>query len=160
MQADDSKPDKSDRIKLSKDAQRRIVTMLACYIRTPVIIETIEEEFRTKLSRQNINHYNPEHNPKVAQEWKDLFKTTRAAYLEDGAACGIAHLAFRNHLYQELLDSANGPAMKLQIAKQAAMDNGGLFTNKRTIKVDPREALAKLIGCSPDDLPPDPSTHA
>ncbi len=132
MQADD-KPEKPKRLRLSKDVQRRIVIMLACYCKNPEIIQAIKDDFSVEITRQNVNHYNPEHTDEVAEEWKDLFETARENYNENISSIPIAQLAWRLRERQKMYDEARSPQLKSELLTEAARDAGGAYTNKKQI---------------------------
>jgi hypothetical protein len=124
---------------LSGEQKRFVVESLA-YYDTPVMIQTaLKERFGTEATLQQINYYNPESaqgKRELAKEWKDLFYQRRRAFDSEAETIPIARLAFRLRRLNQMVDSpkiAKNPVLAAALLKQAAMDAGGMFTNKREI---------------------------
>ena len=67
----------------------------ACFMTPSDVADAVKEEFNIEISRQLVRTYNPEQNPDIAQERKTLFEATRKKYIEQTAAHGVAHQAYR-----------------------------------------------------------------
>jgi hypothetical protein len=147
--------------KLSEEVQLYIVKQLACYRSPQQVADDVKEEFDVDVSRQQVRTYNPDQCEGVAEKWKKIFDETRATFLRDVARIPIANQHYRLAELQRNLERAGkNIVLRNQIIEQAAKEVGGLYTNKRNLTINPREGLAALIGCSPDELPPNSDSHA
>lgn len=119
------------------------------------IVKSVKNEFGLELDRQQVWHYHPD-NPALAAKWKTLYGEVRAKVLEDVLGVAGAHRGFRLRELMELYWRAkemNNIVFAAELMKQMAQEVGEVFTNKRTLSVNPRDALAEMLGVSPDDLP-------
>jgi hypothetical protein len=151
------------RADITEEVQTFIVVALACYKPPSEVVRLVQEEFKVKIERQNVRHYNPLQSPDVAEKWKELFEKTRKAFIEQTSKIGAYHQSYRlaelQGLYERAL-AANNLPLAGNFLKQMAEECGGLYTNKRNITIDPRKALAEMLGCLPDELPTNPSIDA
>lgn len=119
------------------------------------IAKNVKKEFGVELDRRQVWYYNPE-NPDLAQKWKAMFEQLREKVLEDVVTCAGWHQGFRMRELVELYYAAkaigNSPHAA-QLLRQMAQERGDVFTNRRNININPRAALAELLGVSEDDLP-------
>ncbi len=144
--------------KLSHQLQAYIVQALARWRKPSLIIQDVKAEFGVTLDRRQIAFYDPGRggDKRLAKEWKELYAQTRKAYVDGSAGIAIAHRSYRLEMLHRIAEGAEerkNYALAMSALEQAAKDAGGLFTNLRKIDVDPRAALAKLLGCLPDELP-------
>lgn len=122
---------------LPKAVRRFIVEAFACFQTPSEIAEMVKERFDIAIVRSSVAHYDPEHSPKVAKEWRALHAATRARFLEDASRIAIAHQPFRLQELERIYRHAmNGKAKNLPLAlqtlEQAAKERGGSFTNARS----------------------------
>ncbi len=123
-----------------------------------MIQKDVKAEFGITLDRRQIDFYNPESggNKRLAKQWKNLFEETRRAYINGTVSVGIAHKSFRLDVLHRIAEEAEDRrnwGLLVEVLQIAAKEQGGLFTNQRRLDVNPRDALAKLLGCTPDELP-------
>jgi hypothetical protein len=141
---------------LNDEVKAFVVQRLACFDTPSRVVEAVKESYDVETSRQQIQVYDPTRGKKPAPKWCALFDATRKAYVESAASIGIAHRTFRLEALQRMADAAEKRGnllMAKDIYKQAAEEVGDVYTNRRHLNVEPREALAKLLGVSPDELP-------
>jgi len=140
---------------LTSDVQCFIVAEFARNKSGAQIVKSVKSEFGLALDRQQVWHYCPD-NPQLAQKWKDLHAQLYEKLVNDVHSCVGAHQSFR---VRELIDlywkakEMGNISLGAELLKQMAQELGEVFTNKRTVTVNPREALAELLGISPDELP-------
>jgi hypothetical protein len=144
---------------LTHEIQTFIVQSLARWSKPSWVVKAVKAEFGVQIDRRQVDFYNPERGgsgKRLGQEWKDLFATTRKAFIDSTAGIGIAHKAYRlAMLYRiaERAEEAGNMPLAMDALEQAAKEQGGLYTNRRKLDVNPRDALAKLLGCTPEELP-------
>lgn len=141
--------------KLDAQVQSFIVAEFARGKNGAQIVKSVKKEFALTLDRQQVWHYSPE-NPKLADKWKRLHDELHAQILEDVLGCAGSHQGWRMRelveLYYAAKEIGNSPHAA-QLLRQMAQERGDVFTNKRNININPRAALAELLGVSEDDLP-------
>jgi hypothetical protein len=124
---------------LGDDHKRFIVESLACYDTPTMIQSALKERFGTEVTLQGINYYNPDSaqgKKELAQKWKEIFTERRATFDSEAETIPIARLAFRLRRLSQMVDNpkvAKNPVLAAALLKQAAMDAGGMFTNRREI---------------------------
>jgi len=124
---------------LTDDQKRFIVESLACYDTPTMIKDALKERFGVEITLQGINYYNPDSaqaKQQLAQKWKDLFADRRASFDSDAETIPISRTAFRLRRLYQMIDDPKVAKNKVLVAallKQAAMDAGGMFSNKREI---------------------------
>src|SRR5207302_752693 len=81
----------------------------------------------------------------VGEKWKQLFEATREQFLNDVGRVPVMNKAYRAHRLQEILDkemTRENTVGARDTLKQAAEEEGGVFTNRR-----------ELTGAGGKDLP-------
>lgn len=142
---------------LSAEIQTFIVTALAMYDTPTQIAGEVKERFGVTMDRQQVAHYDPERAGKPpGEQWVKLHAQVRADFLAEKTKVPIAQRAVRlrelARLYR-IAVSGNRLPLAAQLLEQAAKESGDFFTNKRVLEAaDPAAALAKILGCSPDEL--------
>lgn len=140
--------------KLTEPQKTFIVQRLACFMTYAAIVEVVKEEFEIDISRHLVREYDPLRNEALAEKWREIHAATRLEFLKKTAEIGISHRTYRLDQLQRLYDQAGkNIVLKMQILEQAAKEMGGLFTNKRVIDMEAKEALAVLLGVHPDQFP-------
>jgi hypothetical protein len=146
---------------LSKVAQRFIVQQLACFESPAEVMEAVKAEFGVTITRQAVEHYDPTkggEGKRLAKEHVELFHATRARFTSKIDALAISNKAYRLSQLEMMMRNAkrarNYP-LAAQLLEQAAKEMGGLYTNRRKLDINPRDALAKLLGCTLEELPED-----
>ena len=115
-----------------------IVTMLACYEKPSDVRDMIEKEYGYRITNlSTIVYYDPTTaDTEVADEWKALFERTRERYMKDVARVPIMNKAYRAHALQRILDkemTRENTVGARDTLKQAAEEEGGVFTNRREL---------------------------
>ncbi len=141
--------------KLDSEVQTFILAEFARGKSGAQIAKNVKKEFGVEVNRQQVWYYNPE-NPDLSDKWKGIFEQLRARILEDVVTCPGWHQGFRMRelvqLYYGAKEIGNSPHAA-QLLRQMAQERGDVFTNRRSININPREALAELLGVPVDDLP-------
>ena len=124
--------------KLSDEVKRYIVQALACFDTPSTVAAAVKKEFGIEVSRQLVESHDPNKRAAsgLSEKWRELFKASREAFLEDQSEIGIAHRSVRlRKLAQqvELNESRGNSAMVAQLLKQAAEEVGGSYTNRREL---------------------------
>lgn len=124
---------------LSAEVKRFIVQQLACFESPSDVVKAVKAEFGITVSRQAVQHYDPEaggEGKRLAKEHKELFEATRRRFIEQIDAIGVSHKAYRLAQLQHAIHRAKGMnnfPLLLQALEHAAKEAGGLFTNKREL---------------------------
>lgn len=140
--------------KLTEEQQTFIVQRLACFTTYAGVVEAVKEEFDIDITRHLVREYDSLKNEKLAPKWREIYAATHREFLKSTAEIGIAHRTYRLHQLQRLYHQAGkNIVLKMRILEQAAKEVGGLFTNKRVMEMETRDALAALLGVHPDQLP-------
>ena len=161
------------RVQIPKTVRREIVERFAMYDSSTDIQRWLREERGLEVELSALAYYNCDNESSsagLAQEFKDLFHRTREAFLQDRKRIAIAQPAVRLRRLDraqlrldrmaDVLEGRNNVlgaselVMKaVEVGVVAAKDTGGMYTNRRVVKVDPAERLADLLGLTPDQLP-------
>lgn len=126
--------------RLSKAHKLMVVFWLACF-KTPSEVEKlVKEHCGVATTRQAIERYDPTKvaGKDLSEELKDLFKETRAKWIEDTQDVAVSHQRYRLEKLQEVVDHVRASGNKnytllLQSLEQAAKEKGGFFTNRREL---------------------------
>jgi hypothetical protein len=121
--------------RLTKEIQIMIVTQLACYTRPSDVRDMVEKEFGVVLPLTTVDYYDPSRvDTNVGPKWRALFAETRKQYMTELARVPIMHKAYRMHQLQRALEkewSRENTVGVRDTLKQAAEEEGGIFTNRR-----------------------------
>lgn len=136
---------------LSDEVKTFIVQQLACFDPPSVVVKAVKAEFGETVSPQQVESYNPERRAgqNLGEQFRELFRTTRAAFLEDAAAIGISHRVTRLRALQRLAERAETQgniALAAQLLAQAAKEVGGAFTNKRENELTGKDGAPLVEG--------------
>lgn len=123
---------------LSDEVKTFIVQQLACFDPPSVVVKAVKAEFNETVSPQQVESYNPERRAgqNLGEQFRELFRVTREAFLEDTASIGISHRVTRLRTLQRLADRAETQgniALAAQLVVQAAKEVGDVFTNRQRI---------------------------
>lgn len=124
--------------KLTDDARAFVVQQLAMFDPPAVVAKAVKEEFGIIVTPQAMEFYDPNKRAGAAlsDKWRDLFKTTREAFLKDSAEIGISHRVVRLRALQRMAAQAEKQG-NLQLAaslyEQAAKEVGNAYTNTRVL---------------------------
>jgi hypothetical protein len=127
----------SQKRRLSTEVQRFIVQRLACYESPSEVVAAVKATFNMKISLSHVVYYDPmSATANLAQEWRELFTQTRAAFVQGIGNIAIAQRAVRlhrlDHLYHGAL-KARQYALAGDLLQQAAKEMGGIYTNRREL---------------------------
>lgn len=134
--------------RLTKDMKLMIVTQLAMFAGPSEVRDMIEKEFGYRISSLSaITWYDPTttFGADCDPKWRALFEATRATYLTDVGCVPIMNRAYRARQLQRALDkewTRENTVGVRDTLKQAAEEEGGVFTNRR-----------ELTGAGGKDLP-------
>ena len=122
--------------KISAGVKTFIVQSLACFDTPMTVVAAVKKEFGVDVSRQLVETYDPTKKAGYAlsQTWRDLFKSTREAFLEDTAEIAISHRAVRLRALQRMAEKAEtqgNMVLAASLMKQAAEEMGNAYTNRR-----------------------------
>lgn len=123
---------------LSDEVKTFIVQQLACFDPPSVVVKAVKAEFGEAVTPQQVEAYNPERRAGqgLSEVYRELFRTTREAFLDDTASIGISHRVARLRTLQRLADRAEAQgniALAAQLVVQAAKEVGDVFTNRQRI---------------------------
>jgi hypothetical protein len=123
---------------LSDELKTFIVQQLACFDPPSVVVKAVKAEFGEVVTPQQVEAYNPERRAGqgLSEQFRELFRVTREAFLEDTASIGISHRVTRLRTLQRLADRAETQgniALAAQLVVQAAKEVGDVFTNRQRI---------------------------
>lgn len=152
---------------LSDEVKDYIVKELALYRRPAQVVAGVKAFFDLTVDRRHVQHYDPTKGAalkRLGPRWVNLFHETRSRFDAETAAIPIAKQSYRLAMLQRMAEAAEEKQQfetAARILEQVAKERGGVYTNKRTVKIDdPRRALADLLGCRPEELPDDMATDA
>lgn len=136
---------------LSDEVKTFIVQQLACFDPPSVVVKAVKAEFGETVSPQQVEAYNPERRAgqNLGEQFRELFKATREAFLEDAASIGISHRVTRLRTLQRLAERAETQgniALAAQLVAQAAKEVGGAFTNKRETELSGKDGAPLADG--------------
>lgn len=119
-----------------KDTEREwIVERLACYEQPADVAEAATSEFGKDVTRQQVEHYDPNRSDTVAEKWKTLFEKTRDEYLTNERRVAIANKLWRLRQLQDIVESENATREeKMEALEQAAKEAGGKYTNEQRLQ--------------------------
>jgi hypothetical protein len=92
---------------LTEEQKAFVVRELACYRSPQEVADLVNQEFGIAVTREQMRNYHPEsaHNSqasKVAEKWRVLFETTRAAFKTGAADEALTIKAYRARELGEL----------------------------------------------------------
>jgi hypothetical protein len=123
---------------LSDDVKVYIVTALACFDSPKQVIADVKEKFGLVVTSQQVDFYNPasKNGQRLAEKYKELFKTTREDFTKNVSAIPIANVTVRLRMLDRMARKAadsNNAKLAAVLMEQAAKEVGGAFTNKREV---------------------------
>lgn len=121
---------------LTDEAKITLVQALACYDTPTQAAEVVAQEHRVKIGRDQAIKYDPTKpaGKRLGKKYRDMFHSTREAFLADTAKIPIAQQAFRLRALQRELERAQSRGNSVlvgQLLEQASKEIGGAFTNRR-----------------------------
>jgi len=148
---------------LTDEIKEFIVKGLACYDSPTFVAESVRVNFGIEVTRQQVHEYDPSCSRPPAQRWCDLHAATRAAFLRDAAAIGVANKMVRLRRLDRLASRCerNSVALSLICLAQAAKECGGLYENRRRVDVQvsvPQQPEARPLPEQPSVASNSPQT--
>lgn len=124
---------------LKNDVKAYIVQSLACFDTPSQVVESVQVEFKVKITRQQVESYDPTKasGKALATRWVDMFNATRARFQTEIADIPIANKAYRLRVLDRMATRAEGMknlAMTAQLMEQAAKEVGDAYTNKQKVE--------------------------
>ena len=110
-----------------------IVQSLACFETPQQVADTVKQEFKIEISRQQVALYDPTKysGRNLSKKLKDLFYETRKKFQENILDIPIANKAFRLKELQGLYeDSGRNKRAKQNLLKQAFQETDGRVTKQ------------------------------
>lgn len=131
---------------LTEEQKLELVSMLACFREPAVIIRHFQLELGLTIDHKQVGRYDPTRAYFAAgAKWREVFEARRAAYLNDVSAVPVSHQAYRLHLLQGGIDSAQRSGnwkLVAALAEQAAKEVGGILANHRNHHFDEHKSPA------------------
>lgn len=121
---------------LKNEVKSFIVQALACFDTPSQVVESVKNEFRVVVSRQQVETHDPTKTSGkgLAAKWQTLFHDTRKRFREETAEIPIANRAFRLRALGRIVEKAetmrNLP-LALQVLEQAAKEAGDMYVNRQ-----------------------------
>lgn len=151
--------------KLTDAIRAEIVVRHASYESATAIQAWLRDEHGIEVGLSGLAYYdfdNPvRRRDSKARKWLKLFDEAREECNREIQRIPVANPAYRLRIVQKRLDahlaSGKGGRVNDQVVKEllelAAKDAGGAFTNRRVVDLNPRAALAQLLGVSEEEVP-------
>lgn len=124
---------------LKNDVKAYIVQSLACFDTPSQVVESVQVEFKVRITRQQVESYDPTKasGKALARRWVDMFNATRARFQSEIADIPIANKAYRLRVLDRMATRAENMknlAMTAQLIEQAAKECGDAYTNKQKVE--------------------------
>lgn len=124
------------RAKLAAEVRAYIVQALACFDTPSQVAESVKKQFGVSVTRQQCEAHDPTKvsGRGLAARWVTLFHDTRKQFQAEMADIAIANRAYRLRVLTRMVEDAQDSrnyAMAMLILRQAAMEVGELYTNRR-----------------------------
>jgi len=138
-----------------KDTEREwIVQRLACYKTPADVAEAATDQFGKDVTRQQVEHYDPNRSDRVAQKWEELFGETRDEYLRNERRVAIANKLWRLRQLQDIVQDAESTREEqMEALEQAAKEAGGKYTNEQKLEHTGEDGGAlqiNVVNAAPD----------
>jgi hypothetical protein len=125
--------------KLTDDVKLVVVQRLAMYDTPQQIADAVKEDFAIEVTRQAIHYYDPTHEPKPPEKWRDIFARTREEFLKSTADIPIANKSVRLRRLERMALAAErmkNYALAAVLHEQAAKEVGEVYTNKSKVDLN------------------------
>jgi hypothetical protein len=122
---------------LTDEIKAFIVRGLARYETPSRVAAAVKNVFDIEVSRQLVFSYNARAAKPPAERWCELFEATRATFLQDLSAIGIAQKAVRLRIldrYAECADDRGHHTLAARFMEQAAKECGGIYEGRRSAR--------------------------
>lgn len=127
-----------DTSKLNEEQRAFAVQRLACFDTPKQVADALKAEFRVEISPQAAEAYDPTKRAgeKLAQKWRDLFKATRARFLDKLEEVPEANKAVRVRRLARMAEAAESRGnfvLAANLLEQIAKEVGNSYTNRREL---------------------------
>lgn len=122
-------------MKLTDRQKEFIVEHLACFDTPQQVADAFEEEFEAKLSRQQVEEYDPAKRCKTAR-WVKMHASIRKKFLDDVSEIPAAQRSYRVRRLALMATRAEGRKnypLAAQLYEQIAKEVGDAYTNRREL---------------------------
>lgn len=124
---------------LKSEVKAYIVQAIACFDSPSQVVEAVQVEFRVKITRQQVEAYDPTKasGKALGQKWVEMFNSTRARFQNEISDIPIANKAYRLRVLQRMATTAENMknmGMTAQLLEQAAKEVGDVYTNKQKVE--------------------------
>lgn len=128
-----------------------VVQQLACFETPSSVVKLIKDEFGIEATPQRIEAYDPgkRAGADLSEEYRELFRATRATFLADTASIGVSHKVVRLRTLARLIDKAETRGNAVLVAsllEQVAKECGDAFTNKRQLEATGKDGAPLMEG--------------
>jgi len=125
--------------RLNPEQKLFIVQRLACFDTPTMVAKAVSEEYQLTLPRQVVEGYDPTKyaGRNLAKKYKQVFESTREAFLEDTSGIAISHKAVRLRTLQRMAEKAENMGnmvLAKDLLEQAAKEAGDAYSNKRVLE--------------------------
>ncbi|TDV39543.1 hypothetical protein C7405_101662 [Paraburkholderia caballeronis] len=116
-----------------------VVQALACFDTPSRAAKSVREEFGVEVSPQQCERYDPTKRAgsALSKKYRQIFESTRAAFLADTSRIGVSHRAVRLRALDRavaLAEQRGNLPLMAQLLEQAAKEAGDAFTNRRRLE--------------------------
>lgn len=123
---------------LSDEVKTFIVQQLAMFEPPSVVVKAVKDEFEVEVSPQQVEAYDPGKRAgrNLSEGYREIFETTRAAFLTDTAAIGVSHKVIRLRTLSRLIETAEkrgNAVLAANLLVQVAKEMGDAYTNRQRI---------------------------
>ncbi len=124
---------------LKPEVKAFIVQALACYDTPSQVVESVQNEFGLKITRQQVESHDPNKasGKALAQKWVELFNSTRVRFQTEISDIPIANKAYRLRTLDRMMtkaESMRNMALAATLIEQAAKECGDAYTNKQKVE--------------------------
>jgi len=124
---------------LKKDVKTYIVQALACFDTPSQVVESVQAEFKVKITRQQVEAYDPTKasGKALASRWVEMFNATRTRFQNEIADIPIANKAYRLRALDRMMTKAEtmrNMALAASLMEQAAKEVGDAYTNRQKLE--------------------------
>ena len=119
---------------LTDEIKEFIVKGLAHFDTPSQVAQAVRETFGIAVSRQQVFSYDPEGSRPPAERWVALHAATRAKFLADVAAIGVAQKVVRLRMLNRMAqraEASNHITLATACLEQAAKECGGAYESRK-----------------------------
>jgi len=124
---------------LKNDVKAYIVQALACFDTPSQVVESVQAEFKVKITRQQVEAYDPTKasGKALASRWVEMFNATRERFQNEISDIPIANKAYRLRALDRMMTKAEtmrNMALAASLMEQAAKEVGDAYTNRQKVE--------------------------